>query len=169
MSGHVLHLGEPARGYMPRAKANDWRTPREVLDLVGLLWPKGIDLDPCASPDPMHHFAIRNVSFEGIGERWKGRTFVNPPFDALAEWAKKCRDSHEEEGAEVVLLLPARTDTRYWHSHVAHAQAICLWKGRMRFVGATASAPFPTALVYWGPRPWDFHRVFREHGMVVAP
>jgi site-specific DNA-methyltransferase (adenine-specific) len=81
----------------------------------------------------------------------------------------KAVEEHQLHGAEVVVLLPARTDTRYWHEQVAQADAICFWRGRMTFVGAPAAAPFPTALVYFGPRPWDFQRVFTSKGMVVCP
>lgn len=159
------------RGYIARAGKNDWRTPPEIVDLLHVTWKGGPDLDPCASPDPAHHLARLNIAppKDGLALPWRGRVYVNPPFDALAAWVAKCERAHEDDGAEVVLLMPARTDTRYWQTHVARAAAICFWRGRLRFVGAAASCPFPTALVYWGAKPWCFHRTFRAHGHVVAP
>jgi len=77
---------------MPRAKASDWRTPEQVIELLHLLWDGKPDLDPCASPHPEHHFARENfcLPVDGIEQRWKGRVFVNPPFDALDEWTETC-------------------------------------------------------------------------------
>ena len=161
----------PSRGYMPRSKANDWRTPPEVIALVRTLWHGRIDLDPCASSDPAHHFAAHNLTVEddGLEEAWEGCAYVNPPFDALDAWAARCAEQGAVRGNEVVLLLPARTDTRYWHEYVTRARAVCFLRGRLRFVGATASCPFPTALAYWGAAPWRFHAVFSPRGWVVAP
>ena len=129
-------------------------------------------MDPCASSDPDDWFAEVNYaapSQDGIEEAWGGRVFVNPPFADLGAWAEACRRANATRGCEVILLLPARTDTAYWHDHVTTAQAVCLWRGRMRFVGAPAAAPFPTALVYWGAWPWLFQEVFSPRGRVVVP
>jgi hypothetical protein len=159
---------------MAQAARQDWRTPDEVVELLHVLWEGGPDIDPCAAPERAHHLAKENfdgrdIFTNGLECTWPGRAYVNPPFADLALWAEKCRREHEQRGAEVVLLMPARTDTAYWHQHVATADAVCFWRGRMRFIGAPSSAPFPTALAYWGPRPWDFHRVFASKGLVVRP
>lgn len=162
-------------GYMARAAKADWRTPADVVELLHVLWEGGPDLDPCAAPDHAHSLAKVNLvgpagsEADGLARPWTGRVFVNPPFGELSEWMSKAVAEHELHGAEVVVLLPARTDTRYWHDLVVKADAVCFWRGRMTFVGAAAGAPFPTALVYFGPRPWDFQRVFTSKGMVVCP
>lgn len=134
----------------------------------------GIDLDPCSAPDLDACFAKRNLPGpaaggpDGLAEPWAGRVFVNPPFADLAAWAAKCA-TEARRGAEIVLLLPARTDTAYWHERVATAELVCLWRGRLCFVGAEASCPFPVAFVYWGPRPAVFHAAFGPKGMVFRP
>jgi hypothetical protein len=161
---------------MARAGREDWRTPPEVIALLISLWGRRPDLDPCCPRDPAHGFASggyggpAGTPGDGLAAAWakEARTaYVNPPFGELAAWAEKCA-AEAQAGAEIVLLLPARTDTRYWHTSIAMAQAVCFWRGRMRFVGAPASAPFPTALVYWGSRAADFRRVFSPFGMVMA-
>jgi hypothetical protein len=175
---------------MLRSARGDWRTPTPVVvDVRSVLG--SIDLDPSASLDARDHFALVNVNpgpfvalddgmrtfhedsprvvaGDGLAEPWTGRVFVNPPFGDLAVWTEKAARA-ARSGAEIVFLLPARTDTAYWHEHVATAQAVCFLRGRLRFVGAPAACPFPTALAYWGPRPWEFHRVFSARGMVVVP
>lgn len=160
----------PSRGYISRAQRTDWNTPSEIVEPLRLLWDGPPDLDPCSNPSSLVA-ARREVMLpeDGLVVPWTGRVYVNPPFDALATWAAACARARREHGAEVVLLTPARVDTRWWHREVPSASAVCFWKGRLRFVGAEASSPFPTALVYWGPRPWDFHRVFATKGMVVHP
>jgi site-specific DNA-methyltransferase (adenine-specific) len=89
--------------------------------------------------------------------------WCNPPYSRLREWLRKCAS----EGARVpvVALIPARTDTAEWHESVMPlAHSVLLLRGRVRFVGATAGAPFPSAVVVWlpghrgGPRveAWDW-------------
>lgn len=147
-----------------------------MVDLLHVLWDDGPDLDPCASTDAPEHELIgraRNLfggpTDDGLAARWTGRVFVNPPFDALAEWLAKADQEHLSHNAEIVFLLPARTDTSYWHELVSKAAAVCFWRGRMKFQGAASTAPFPTALAYWGARPWEFHKTFAPRGMVVTP
>lgn len=162
-------------GYIPQAKRGDWRTPPEVLELVRQVFGGRIGLDPCAAPEPEHSFAKGNFAgptgspADGLAHEWRGSVYVNPPFGELAAWAEKCALEHRAHGAEVILLLPSRTDTAYWHEHLSAAALLCLWRGRMKFVGAPASCPFPVTLAYFGHRPAVFHAVFAARGMIVAP
>lgn len=164
--------------YIPQAHREDWRTPPEVVELVREVFGGTIHLDPCASPAA----SLAEVNFtgpdldhglagavDGLDAAWQGTVYVNPPFSSLRAWVEKCQREHQEHGAEVILLMPARTDTRAWHQHVSTASAVCLWRGRLTFVGAPASAPFPVAFIYWGPRIQTFRDVFSKHGMIFRP
>jgi hypothetical protein len=157
--------------YIPQAQREDWRTPPEVVTLVAQVFGGQIDLDPCASVEGLP-LAAENWSVElghdGLTKPWAGTVYVNPPFGTLRAWAEKCA-AEAATGAEVILLMPARTDTRAWHQHVSTASAVVLWRGRLTFVGAPSVAPFPVALVYWGPRIQRFREVFGAHGMVFRP
>jgi hypothetical protein len=160
-----------ARGYMLRSQRGDWRTPPDVVDVVREALGGAIDLDPCASSTP-GAIPLADVNapevLDGLSMPWAGRVYVNPPFGELAAWSAKCAEE-AKRGAEVILLLPARTDTAYWHDHLGSASLICFWRGRMKFVGAPASCPFPVALAYWGRRPALAHAAFAPRGMVVVP
>lgn len=176
------------RGYMLRSERGDWRTPPDALAPVLETFGGAIDLDPCGHPDayPLawHHiwlpdhlskdgwaiagFEDRLTVGDGLALPWRGRTFVNPDFGDLAAWAEKCAEE-AKRGVEVILLFPSRTDTAYFHDHVSTAALVCHWRGRLRFVGAAACAPFPVSFAYWGPRPSLFHAAFAPHGMVWAP
>lgn len=164
---------------MAPAKASDWRTPDSLIERIRHFAP--VVLDPCAAPDPVHHFARVNLTgpeaggTDGLGEPWVGHgglVYCNPPYDALKEWcewaAVQAALLPEYRADEILLLIPARTDTRAWHgSVVPAASAVCFVKGRLRFRGAPASAPFPSALVYYGRRDEAFAAAFRSLGWVV--
>lgn len=77
---------------------------------------------------------------------------MNPPYSrALPHWVAKCA-SEAADGAVVVALVPSRTDTRWWHSHVAGRADVVALRGRVKFGGGknTHAAPLPGALVVWG-------------------
>ena len=161
------------QGYMAKAGRTDWRTPRELLGWLHLVWPeRGIELDPCASKDPRYHFADSNFAgppagVDGLTAPWGGRTcYVNPPFRELSRWCAKIV-VEVEAGADVVLLCPSRTDTRWWHREVRSSFAVCFLRGRLHFDGDELPCPFPTTLVYWGRAPRLFSTVLHERGWVV--
>jgi hypothetical protein len=147
----------------------DWRTPADVVALVRAFFGGRISLDPCAPSDPDHFIAVRNVTLpnNGLDGDWTGTVYVNPPFDEMAWWTEKAAKEWRRGQCEILFLLPARTDTRYWHGHISTAAAVCFWAGRMKFVGAPSSAPFPTAIAYWGADLARFGWMFGERGMVV--
>jgi len=97
---------------------------------------EGFDFDPCP-PNP---------EFDGLNVSWKDRNFVNPPYKNLADWVKK---SYEESktGKTCVMLIPSRTDTRWWHDYVMKASEIRFIKGRLKFDEHKFSAPFPSCVV----------------------
>lgn len=148
-----------------------WCTPRVVLDALA---PLGrIALDPCSNPHSIVG-ARRSLSLEtgddGLAESWgraDGLVYVNPPFGRAAPaWVGKAI-AEAYRGTEIVMLLPARTDTRWWCDLAGSAQAIAFWRGRLTFLGAPAPAPFPTALVYWGGRTRTFVDAMRPRSAMV--
>jgi site-specific DNA-methyltransferase (adenine-specific) len=149
---------------MPPAKSTAWQTPHEVFNNLALRFGP-FDLDPCgdrnsyASQHCGTYYAIG-----GLGLEWNGRVFVNPPYGrGLGDWIAKCSYEVAYGKAEVVVaLLPARTDTRWFQHYILpcrvahdgmvlgpHVREILFLKGRLRFVGASASAPFPSVVVVW--------------------
>ena len=148
---------------------HDWQTPDVVLHLVRQLGPIGVD--PCttaANPVQALHWLHEGgleADWLALSKRY-GPTFANPPYGReLPPWVAKCA-TEGERGAEVVMLVPHRPDTGWFDLAIRSANAICEWKGRLRFKGAEHSEPFPSALLYWGPRPWLFCHVFARQGRV---
>lgn len=75
--------------------------------------------------------------------------FCNPPYGRkIYDWVKKCSDEAKKKNTKVVMLIPARTDTRYFHDFIYHkASEIRFVKGRLKFGGAKDNAPFPSMVV----------------------
>jgi hypothetical protein len=153
---------------------DDWNTPEEVLQLVRKLGP--ISLDPCSNAGSIVD-AAREIRLpeDGLLANWAelgagGVVFVNPPYGQTASrvWLRKITEE-AARGAEIVALLPARPDTQWFQRHGAKAQAIVFWEGRLTFLGAPTSAPFPSLVLYYGPRPWAFLAAFEGQGLGVRP
>ena len=127
------------------SKKHDWGTPYDLFHKLNEEF--GFTLDPCASRHNTKCFKYYDVINNGLSKDWSGETvFVNPPFgNQIKKWVKK---SYEEfqKGATVVMLIPARTDTRWWHEYCLKAE-IRFIKGRLKFEGAKHNAPFPSAIV----------------------
>jgi phage N-6-adenine-methyltransferase len=126
-----------------------WRTPDRILDAVRRYAP--IYCDPCAADDPAHHFAERNLtaSIDGLSCEWShgGRlSYANIPYSEAAEWVDKALSEVAHVGASVIMLVAARPGAKWYRKAKSHADAIAEVRGRLTFVGAPSSAPFPSAL-----------------------
>lgn len=131
-----------------------WETPRTLLESLYTVFGR-FDLDPCSprrTAPPVRARVHFTVEDDGLALPWHGAVFVNPPYGRqLPSWVEKARREHEEGRARtVVLLIPARTETSYWHDHVVGRAAVYFLRGRLRFGAGGNSAPFPSALAVWG-------------------
>ena len=147
----------------------DWNTPENILELVRRF--DVIGLDPCcnddATTDPIT--ACYEALCDGLSYVWEGHglVYVNPPYGRqIAPWLQKAARSLWTAGDHCIMLVPARTDTRWWQDAAPQADAVCFWKGRLTFQGAPAPAPFPSALLYFGRHSARFRHIFRTHGWI---
>jgi phage N-6-adenine-methyltransferase len=131
------------------SRSDDWATPQWLFDLLDAEF--GFTLDVCAvagNAKCQHYFS---PDVDGLKQDWRGVCWMNPPYGRqIARFVEKAHQS-ALLGATVVCLLPARTDTTYWHRVIAHAAEIRFLKGRLKFGGAANSAPFPSAVVVFQP------------------
>lgn len=119
-----------------KSEKQDWTTPADVYD--GLNAEFHFMFDPCI-PNPQW-------GQDGLVIPWHSPAFVNPPYADIARWVRKAH-AEWKRGLTVVLLIPSRTDTRWWHDYVMEATEIRFIKGRLRFGGAKNAAPFPSCVV----------------------
>ncbi len=135
---------------------HDWHTPRELLERLYRVFGE-FDLDPCSptrkkSTSPVRAKMRYTAEDDGLSLRWFGTVFLNPPYGrTLGQWTMKAKEEVAIGNASIVVaLLPARTDTSYWHRDVARSARVFFLQGRLRFGDGRQAAPFPSALVVWG-------------------
>jgi phage N-6-adenine-methyltransferase len=89
---------------------------------------------------------------DGLRQPWHGVCWMNPPYGPpLRKWVKKAKES-ADAGATVVCLLPARTDTHWWHEWILpHAAEVRFLRGRLKFNEVGNSAPFPSVIAVFRP------------------
>jgi site-specific DNA-methyltransferase (adenine-specific) len=145
---------------------DDWGTPDCILERAVRLG--FIGLDPCTTPDnPIGAGRFYAPPDNGLDPHWNrygegGLVYVNPPYGRpIKDWVIKCRDEAHLE-AEIVLLVPANTDTLWFRIALGSARVCCFISGRLTFRGAPAPAKFGSAVFYFGPRPYLFAHAFSE-------
>jgi len=140
------------------SKVGEWSTPYDFFKKLD--WRFGpFDLDACATSDNTKCKTFFTEEENGLTQSWQGHTvFVNPPYGrGIDAWIKKGYEEAQDPDTKVVMLVPARTDTKYWHDYVMKAEMVFFIKGRLKFGDSTNSAPFPSAVVVFTKRP-DYGR-----------
>ena len=130
------------------SKTAEWETPKDFFDKLN--WRFGpFDLDPCADSINTKCTNFFTEAEDGLTKEWGGFTsFVNPPYGrGIDKWIAKAHKEGQKPNTKVVMLIPARTDTRYWHDYVMHASELYFVKGRLKFGTSENCAPFPSAVV----------------------
>ena len=127
---------------------DDWETPQAFFDEWNARF--GFTLDVCATPENSKCARFYTREQDGLAQKWDGVCWMNPPYGReIGHWVKKAYES-SLLGAMVVCLLPARTDTAWWHDYVLPHAEVHFIRGRIRYVGAKSAAPFPSAVAVFG-------------------
>lgn len=140
------------------SNSNEWATPSEFFEALNNKY--NFTLDPCSTKENAKCQKFYTKEDDGLSKDWVGeKVFMNPPYSReLPKWIKKAYttiESARERVCETVIvcLIPARTDTRYWHEYIfGKAKEINFIKGRLKFDGGekgNGSAPFPSAVVIY--------------------
>ena len=129
------------------SKSNEWETPHEFFNLLDAEF--HFNLDPCATDENKKCDKYYTIADDGISKNWEGyRVFCNPPYGReLPKWVEKAYEESRKPKTLVVMLIPARTDTRWFHDYIYGKAEIRFIRGRLRFSGATENAPFPSMVV----------------------
>lgn len=125
-----------------------WATPQKFFDGLADEFTFGVDV--CALPGNAKCTRYFTPEEDGLAQDWIGVCWMNPPYGReIGKWVRKAFES-SQGGATVVCLLPARTDTAWWHDYAIKGEVRFL-RGRLKFGGQKNSAPFPSALVIFRP------------------
>jgi phage N-6-adenine-methyltransferase len=128
------------------SKTPEWSTPQAVFYALDSEFK--FTLDPASTDENAKCARHYTQEQDGLSQSWENeRVFVNPPYGrVIGAWVKKMA----EGGAEVCVgLLPARTDTKWFHEHILGKAEVRFVKGRLKFGGCTNSAPFPSMICVW--------------------
>lgn len=126
----------------------EWATPQAFYDELDKEF--HFDLDPCCTEENRkcnHYFTKED---NGLEQSWENyRVFCNPPYGReISKWVEKAHKEVSEGGCPlVVMLIPARTDTSYFHDYIYKKHEIRFVRGRLHFNESKDCAPFPSMVV----------------------
>lgn len=121
-----------------------WATPQDFFDKLNEEF--SFEVDVCARQENAKCPKYFTKEQNGLAQEWKGICWMNPPYGReISKWMKKAYES-AQGGATVVCLVPARTDTRWWHEY-AIKHEVRFIRGRLKFNEGKGNAPFPSAVV----------------------
>jgi len=133
-----------------------WSTPQKFFDQLNAEF--GFTLDVCSTHENAkceRHFTEVE---DGLSQVWDGVCWMNPPYGrTIGKWMRKAYES-SLTGSTVVCLVPARTDTAWWHDYAIKGEVRFL-RGRLKFGGSANSAPFPNAVVIFRPMLPDWLKI----------
>ena len=129
----------------------EWETPQGLFDSLNNEFE--FTLDPCATNENHKCDKFFTKEDNGLEQDWSGHSvFCNPPYGRknTGDWVAKCA-SEANHCKNVVMLIPARTDTKWFHKYIyGKAKEIRFIKGRVKFEsvdGKKDAAPFPSMIV----------------------
>lgn len=127
-------------------KSDEWATPQHLFDSLNEEF--HFDLDPCATEQNHKCEKYFTLDQNGLEKSWGGyKVFCNPPYSSIAKWVEKAYKEAQKENTIVVMLIPSRTDTKYFHDFIYHRSEIRFVRGRLKFGDSPYNAPFPSMIV----------------------
>ncbi len=145
---------------MMTSKTDLWETPQDFFEKLNERY--NFDLDVCALPENAKVQNFYSPEIDGLKQDWKGVCWMNPPYGReIGKWVQKAYEEANKHDSTIVALLPARTDTRWFHDwiYMMYGVEIEFIKGRLKFGGSKNSAPFPSMLVVFQKNPFSNNEV----------
>lgn len=130
------------------SKSDEWETPKELFNSLNDEF--HFTVDACATSENAKCAEYYDKQKDGLSQIWGGCVWCNPPYGKqIGRWVQKASKAAHKDGAKVVMLLPARTDTRWFHDYIYNKRnvEIRFLRGRLKFGGSKNSAPFPSMIV----------------------
>lgn len=129
------------------SQTDNWATPQWLFNKLDKEF--SFTLDACASADNAKCAKYYTREQDGLKQNWGGqRVFCNPPYGKeIGKWVAKCSDEAKKVNTLCVMLIPARTDTKWFHEYIYNKAEVRFLKGRLKFGDSKNSAPFPSMVV----------------------
>lgn len=136
-------------GYMNTSKTVEWETPQELFDQINHIY--NFTIDVCANEQNHKCDRFYTKEQDGLAQSWKGeKVWCNPPYGReIADWVRKAYEC-ADKNTIIVMLVPARTDTKWFHKYAKNKAQVILMNGRLKFGGMDKTAPFPSMLLIYG-------------------
>lgn len=131
------------------SKTDLWATPQDFFDKLNAEF--GFTCDPCATAENAKCARFYTAAEDGLKQDWGGQcVFMNPPYGrAIGQWVAKAYAESRKPHTTVVCLLPARTDTRWFHEYILGKAEVRFVRGRLKFGDGANPAPFPSMVVIY--------------------
>lgn len=132
------------------SRSDEWETPAPLFNALHAEF--SFTLDAACRKETAKCSAYYTKEDDALGLAWSGVVWLNPPYSRglQSQFIRKARES-ARAGATVVCLIPARPDTALWQDVILPFAEVRFLRGRVRFVGASAGAPFPSAVAIFRP------------------
>ena len=145
------------------SKSNDWQTPKSLIDDLAEVF--DWDIDVCASTNNVcdNYF---NIEIDGLAQEWTGLCWMNPPYGReIKKWISKAANSF----ATTVCLVPARTDTRWFHENIEEASLVVFFNKRPSFIrdGYDNKAPVPAVFIVFGGLSFPQTQKLKDYGWAI--
>ena len=129
------------------SKTDLWSTPWNFFEKLNDEF--HFTLDPCSTHENAKCYKHFTIEEDGLLQDWSNEVvFCNPPYGRqIKDWVKKAYEESQKDNTTVVMLIPARTDTIYFHEYIYHKAEVRFIKGRLKFGDAKNAAPFPSMVV----------------------
>lgn len=131
------------------SKKMDWTTPQDFFDKLNQEFEFTLDVASSKENHKCNKYFTEEEN--GLIQDWSNNVcFCNPPYGReIKKWVKKCYEEGKKENTIVVMLIPARTDTSYFHDYIYNKSEIRFIRGRLRFGDGKSPAPFPSMVVIY--------------------
>lgn len=131
---------------MMSSNSVEWATPKVLFEELNREF--NFTLDPCCTKENAKCSKFYTIEDDGLSKDWSGEiVYCNPPYGkVITKWVQKCYEENQK-GTTVVMLIPARTDTKYFHNYIYGKHEIRFIKGRLHFNESKKPAPFPSMVV----------------------
>jgi site-specific DNA-methyltransferase (adenine-specific) len=133
--------------------SDEWETPQDLFNKLNDQYHFTLDL--CATDQNHKCNQYFTKQQDGLKQDWPGVCWCNPPYSNISAWVKKAYNE-AQKGSTIVMLIPARTDTRWFHEWIyeMYGVEVEFLKGRLKFSGSKWNAPFPSMIVTFKKNPF---------------